>query len=133
MPTHHPLHLLTVLLCLQVEPWIKYNTKEQQLQLLTQVLQSKALADQLAAECQKTETPGEDLVAKQRGWSNSKRARKMDGRSLAQAAGGTGYVYNEFSTGGAGGQQLISGPQGLVARAEKQQRNKKLLNKLTAK
>lgn len=71
----------------------------------------------------------QDLVAKQGTWNRNK-GRKVGARSMAQASGATGYVYNEWSSGAAGSKPLLSGPQGAVALQERAARNKKIRQQL---
>lgn len=70
-----------------------------------------------------------DLVAKQGTWTRGK-GRKVGARSMAHASGGSEYVYNEWQRGAAGGSKMLSGPQGAVAKQEKEARAKKMRQKL---
>jgi hypothetical protein len=51
---------------------------------------------------------------------------------MAHASGGSEYVYNEWQRGAAaaGGSKLLSGPQGAVAKQEREARAKKMRQKL---
>ncbi|WIA23544.1 hypothetical protein OEZ85_000275 [Tetradesmus obliquus] len=130
------------------EPWIQCRTQREQLELLSQVLHSKELADSLARECGKDALEAgdkDDLVTHQRGWGGgvtanggggkfgSGRGRKLGSRSMGKAAGGGDFVYNEWSKqqqGSGRGRVQVSGPGGAVERQEKAARAKKLRQKL---
>jgi hypothetical protein len=123
---------------------VLYRTQREQLELLSQVLHSKELAESLARECGKDALEAgdkDDLVAHQRGWGGGAsaagggrgRGRKLGARSMGKATGGGDYVYNEWSKGvggGGGGRVQVSGPGGAVERQEKAARAKKLRQKL---
>jgi hypothetical protein len=72
-----------------------------------------------------------DLVAKQGTWGRGK-GRKVGARSMAHASGGGEYVYNEWQRGSGGSKTLLSGPQGAVAKQEKEARAKKMRQKLVS-
>jgi hypothetical protein len=123
----------------QAEPWVLYRTQREQLELLSQVLHSKELAESLARECGKDALEAgdkDDLVAHQRGWGGGTtgggrgRGRKLGARAMGKATGGGDYVYNEWSKGASGGRMQVSGPGGAVERQEKAARAKKLRQKL---
>lgn len=71
-----------------------------------------------------------DLVAKQGTWGRGK-GRKVAARSMAHASGGSEYVYNEWQR-GAGGKPMLSGPQGAVAKQEREAKAKKMRQKLVS-
>lgn len=71
-----------------------------------------------------------DLVARQGNWGRGK-GRKVGARSMAHASGGSEYVYNEWQR-SAGSKQLLSGPQGMVAKQEREARTKKIRQKLVS-
>eukprot|EP00879_Flechtneria_rotunda_P000696 GHRR01000813.1.p1 GENE.GHRR01000813.1~~GHRR01000813.1.p1 ORF type:complete len:1479 (+),score=656.13 GHRR01000813.1:508-4437(+) len=121
------------------EDWVKYRTQDQQLELLGQVLHAKEVAESLARECGKdVQEAGdkEDLVAAQKGWNGrfGGKGRKLGPRSIGAVSGGAEYMYNEYTRAGqkgaAGGQVMLSGPQGLVAKQERAARTKKIRQKL---
>lgn len=66
-----------------------------------------------------------DLVARQGTWGRGK-GRKVGARSMAHASGGSEFVYNEWQRGKA----MVSGPQGAVARQEREARTKKMRQRL---
>lgn len=72
-----------------------------------------------------------DLVARQGTWGRGK-GRKVGARSMAHASGGSEYVYNEWQRGGAGGKPMLSGPQGAVAKQEREAKAKKMRQKLAS-
>jgi hypothetical protein len=66
-------------------------------------------------------------VAKQGTWGRGK-GRKVAGRGMAHASGGSEYVYNEWQRGS--GKPMLSGPQGAVAKQERADKTKKMRQKL---